>query len=38
MRGQGVLWTALYHRIQEVKSKATSYLAGLTIYSIGTIE
>ena len=38
MRGQGVLWIALYHRIQEVKSKATSYLADLTIYSMGTIE
>ena len=37
-RGQGVLWNALYHKIQEVKSKATSYLAGLTIYSIRTIE
>ena len=37
-RGQEVLWIALYHKIQEVKSKATSYLASLTIYSMGTIE
>ena len=37
-RGQEVLWIALYCKIQEVKSKATSYLAGLTIYSMGTIE
>ena len=29
---------ALYHKIQEVKSKTTSYFAGLTIYSMGTIE
>ena len=37
-REQGVLWIVLYHKIQEVKFKATSYLAGLTIYSMGTIE
>ena len=37
-REQEVLWIALYCKIQEVKSKATSYLVGLTIYSMGTIE